>query len=162
MLEYVNSCLFDFVTAQASLAEPTAKLIFRQISHGDLKEENVLLSVPTLTAKLCDFGHAGSLWDSPTSVNVGTLLYTPPEYLILGQLIKGPADIYCLGILLYAMLRGRLPFLTDAEIMHGGWQELAGAASEVTHLLHSCLAREAHLRPNADELMDHRWFFTNR
>ena len=80
------------------------------IVHRDLKPENVLIE-PDGTAKLMDFGLARSVATRMTSKGeiVGTVFYLAPE-LALGQDFDGRADLYALGIMLYELTTGNLPF----------------------------------------------------
>jgi len=84
------------------------------IVHRDLKPENVIFEKTSGGVKLMDFGLAHS---SATRVSVegtvaGTVFYLAPE-LALGQPFDGRADLYALGVMLYELLAGRLPFLAD-------------------------------------------------
>ena len=91
----------------------------RGIIHRDLKPENVLLShdpqaQTSATAKLSDFGLAKSI-ASRVSVEgtiTGTVFYLAPE-LALGQEYDGRADLNALGVTLYELTTGRLPFMAD-------------------------------------------------
>jgi ABC-type oligopeptide transport system substrate-binding subunit len=84
--------------------------------HRDLKPENVLL-VPDGTAKLSDFGLARSVASRVTSAGtiVGSVFYLAPE-LALGQEFDGRADLYALGVMLYELAVGRLPFTADDPV----------------------------------------------
>ena len=87
------------------------------IVHRDLKPDNVLLSGTTgsSTVKLADLGLALPSYGariSRTGVIVGTAAYMAPEQA-LGQTIDGRADLYALGVLLYELTTGRLPFTGD-------------------------------------------------
>jgi tetratricopeptide (TPR) repeat protein len=86
------------------------------IVHRDLKPENVIVEVDG-TAKLTDFGLARSLASRVTSEGkvVGTVFYLAPE-LALGQDFDGRADLYSLGVMLYELTVGTLPFLDDDPI----------------------------------------------
>ena len=86
------------------------------IIHRDLKPENVLLTEHGL-AKLADFGLARSALSRLTveGTFVGTLAYMPPE-LLLGQDFDGRADLYALGIMLYELTAGLLPFAADDPV----------------------------------------------
>ncbi len=87
----------------------------RGIVHRDLKPENVLLAAST--AKLVDFGLARSTASRLTTEGAvaGTLFYLAPE-LALGQAYDGRADLYALGVMLYELTTGRLPFLADDPV----------------------------------------------
>ena len=80
------------------------------IVHRDLKPENVVL-LPDGTAKLMDFGIARSVTSRMTSEGniIGTVFYLAPE-LALGQEFDGRADLYALGVMLYELTTGSLPF----------------------------------------------------
>ncbi|RPI48686.1 MAG: hypothetical protein EHM56_13390, partial [Chloroflexi bacterium] len=85
------------------------------IVHRDLKPENVLLSPhPGGTAKLTDFGLARSVASRLTTEGsiAGTVFYLAPE-LALGQEFDGRADLYALGVMLYELATGELPFVAD-------------------------------------------------
>jgi serine/threonine-protein kinase len=79
-----------------------------------LKPENVLLA-PSGTAKLNDFGLARTLASRMTAEGaiVGTVFYLAPEQA-LGQEIDCRAD-FALGVMLYELATGQLPFAHDAE-----------------------------------------------
>ncbi|RPI56582.1 MAG: hypothetical protein EHM56_04400, partial [Chloroflexi bacterium] len=86
------------------------------IVHRDLKPENVLIAADG-TAKLSDFGLAHSIASRVSTGGrvVGTVFYLAPE-LALGQPFDGRADLYALGVMLYELVTGELPFLADDPI----------------------------------------------
>ncbi|MBZ5646833.1 MAG: protein kinase [Acidobacteriia bacterium] len=101
------------------------------ITHRDIKPDNVLLiSQPdgTEIAKVLDFGIAkiregsfesGSSYSATkTGVVVGTPQYLSPEQAMgkHGSEIDGRADIYSVGVVLYEMLTGCLPFESDTPM----------------------------------------------
>ena len=85
------------------------------VIHRDLKPENVMM-LPDGTLKVMDFGIA-RLSDQPglTSSNlfVGTPLYAAPE-MVDPKNIDHRVDLYALGIILYEMLEGVVPFTADS------------------------------------------------
>ena len=88
-----------------------------QIVHRDLKPDNVLLSGTndSSNVKLADLGLALPAYGARISragVIVGTAAYMAPEQA-LGQTVDGRADLYALGVLLYELTTGRVPFTGD-------------------------------------------------
>ena len=84
----------------------------RGVVHRDVKPSNVLLH-PDGTPVLADFGVArmleGSAFLTSAGVLVGTPAYMAPEVLDEGE--AGPSvDLYALGVMLYEMLTGSVPF----------------------------------------------------
>ena len=96
------------------IAEGLAALNRRGIVHRDIKPQNILLA-PDGTAKVSDFGIARSL-DFSTMTRAGALMGTP-HYMApeqgQGRRADVRSDLYSLGIVLYQMLTGVLPFDSD-------------------------------------------------
>ncbi|MDQ2718098.1 MAG: protein kinase, partial [Chloroflexota bacterium] len=87
------------------------------IIHRDIKPSNILMRTNHY-AYLADFGLAKALEGGGELTQTGTLLGTP-EYMA-PELADGPAttssDVYALGILLYQMVSGRVPFVAETPI----------------------------------------------
>src|ERR1044071_5650044 len=88
-----------------------------EIVHRDLKPDNVLLSGSgeSTNVKLADLGLALPAYAARISragIIVGTAAYMAPEQA-RGQTIDGRADLYALGVLLYELTTGRVPFHGD-------------------------------------------------
>jgi ABC-type transport system substrate-binding protein len=83
------------------------------IVHRDLKPENVVIGMDGV-ARLMDFGLARSITSRLTQEGtiVGTVFYMAPEQAI-GDLVDGRADLYSLGVMLYELTTGVLPFTHD-------------------------------------------------
>jgi eukaryotic-like serine/threonine-protein kinase len=82
-----------------------------QIVHRDVKPQNVLLTAEG-AAKITDFGIARSLTDQGLTMDgrvLGTTDYVSPEQA-LGEKVTGQSDIYSLGVVLFEMLTGSVPF----------------------------------------------------
>lgn len=86
------------------------------VIHRDLKPENVALSEDG-SVKLTDFGLARSVASRMTSEGniVGTVFYMAPEQA-MGQELDARADLYALGVMLYELTTGQLPFVDDNPI----------------------------------------------
>jgi tetratricopeptide (TPR) repeat protein len=80
------------------------------IIHRDLKLENIIIS-KTGAVTLTDFGLARSSASrvSVEGMIVGTVVYLAPEQA-LGQPVDGRSDLYALGVILYELTAGRVPF----------------------------------------------------
>ena len=87
------------------------------IVHRDIKPQNILLA-PNGTVKVADFGIARAM-SAVTITQAGTVLgtvqYLSPEQARGGGVGRA-SDIYTLGVVLYEMLTGRLPFAGDSPI----------------------------------------------
>lgn len=86
----------------------------RNIVHRDVKPSNILFD-GTGEAFLSDFGIAKSktITDDDGEWLVGTPAYMSPEQ-VKGDNVDGRADVYALGVMLYRLLTGQLPFSSDS------------------------------------------------
>jgi serine/threonine protein kinase len=113
-----------------SLSDEDAKLVFQQllhaisyahnqhICHRDLKLENILLKGKTLqVVKVGDFGLSDFYRPGSTAkTEVGTLAFLAPE-VFRGTANSGPPlDVWALGVVLFTMLNGRLPFDGESKV----------------------------------------------
>lgn len=91
------------------------------IVHRDIKPDNIIITDPTWSVKLIDFGIAKDTAERHTLSQTGRVLGTPaymsPEQCKGLKEIDIRTDIYSLGIVAYLCLTGRLPFV--AETVHG-------------------------------------------
>ena len=192
VLEYwEGGDLFDHIANNERLQEPQAARIFLQIAssilychkncicHRDLKPDNFMLSNKDKnpTVKLIDFGLSRSFFKLKDAglkggemlrmeTRAGTALYMAPE--VLSKDYSNACDTWSLGVILYIMLSGLLPFngTTDAEIEEaiknldydfededGAWDN---ASEEVKDLISNMLAYEKD-RITPKEALNHVW-----
>jgi serine/threonine protein kinase len=89
----------------------------RQIVHRDVKPQNILID-PEGGAKITDFGIARSLTEEGLTMAgrvLGTTDYVSPEQA-LGEAVTPQSDLYSLGVVLYEMLTGDVPFHGDSPV----------------------------------------------
>jgi len=134
VMEYVEGQPLDrLLKSRGALPEPEALYIargiaealqyawFHHIIHRDLKPQNVLMTKEGLP-KVSDFGLCRDIRDLPHLTSLG-LIHCTPEYSSPEQArgdkdIDVRADLYSLGVTLYELLTGKLPFeATDAATM---------------------------------------------
>lgn len=97
------------------LCDATAYLHELGIIHRDLKPENILVGDRWCDVVVADFGLSKVLLGAETLRDaVGTLCYVAPE-LLEGAQYTQTVDTWALGVILFLMLRGRLPFDGDSE-----------------------------------------------
>lgn len=111
------------------IIEGLAYLHKRSIIHRDIKPGNILLQPHegTLIPKICDFGISKTVGSEATALSnvIGTFEYMSPEQLGNNpdQMISTNADLWSLGVMLYELFTGELPFgsrrsgTTDAKII---------------------------------------------
>ncbi|MDE3134685.1 MAG: serine/threonine protein kinase [Acidobacteriota bacterium] len=88
-----------------------------QVVHRDVKPQNVLIDHDG-TAKVTDFGIARTLEEQGLTADgrvLGTTDYVSPEQA-LGQHVSGQSDLYSLGVVLYEMLTGELPYHGENQV----------------------------------------------
>jgi serine/threonine-protein kinase len=96
----------------AQVASGLAAAHQRDLIHADVKPDNVMVTAE-LTAKLTDFGLARArAVPGGSSGLVGTPSFMAPE-LFTGSGPSVASDVYALGVTLYAVLAGRLPFYAE-------------------------------------------------
>jgi eukaryotic-like serine/threonine-protein kinase len=89
----------------------------RHIVHRDVKPQNVLIDEEG-SAKVTDFGIARTLEEDGLTADgrvLGTTDYVSPEQA-LGRPVSGQSDLYSLGIVLYEMLTGQVPFRGENQV----------------------------------------------
>ncbi len=161
------------------LNESLAKDYFRQIVetvlairklgviHRDLKDENILINLRNREIKLIDFG-AGAFISSIENNHVfndfhGTRVYSPPEWILTQRYNGDSATVWSLGVLLFNMLYGDIPWEEDNDIVNcrlnskknSPFKERLDKDSD--DLIEKCLKINEFERIKIDDLLSHKW-----
>ncbi|XP_053836701.1 uncharacterized protein LOC128809033 [Vidua macroura] len=132
--------LLQFLQEHEFLCEEMARWLFYQVLeavrhctacgvlHRDIKPENLLVAPESGDLKLIDFGCGTFLQEQAFTRFAGTHAYSPPEWICLGCYHGHGATVWSLGVLLYVMVCGSLPFRDDHDIVLGQlffWQQVS-------------------------------------
>jgi serine/threonine protein kinase len=132
ILEFLPDCmdLFDYIDLKTLLPEKNMKFILvqltsalsylheeKQIAHLDVKPENILIQPTTGDVRLIDFGAAQRIRPELHTTFQGTRQYASPEILFNERFDPVAADVWALGVTLYKMVTGRLPFKRSRDYL---------------------------------------------
>ncbi|XP_078316535.1 maternal embryonic leucine zipper kinase-like isoform X4 [Crassostrea virginica] len=182
ILEYCpEGELFDYIVSKDKLSEEEARIFFRQIvaavayihsqgyAHRDLKPENLLLDEDQ-NLKLIDFGLCakpkGGI-DSQLFTCCGSPAYAAPELVSGREYLGSEADLWSMGILLYALLCGYLPFDDDKipslykKIQSGKYDTPSWLSDDSKSLIGSMLQVDPKNRVTIRHLLKHPWLMAD-
>jgi ankyrin repeat protein len=174
--------LYDYIQDNRKLAEPEAARLFYQIVsavaqchakgiiHRDLKPENILLDSDR-NAKIVDFGlctHVQVTFDpndqsQMLTTQCGSPHYAAPEILNERPYFGPQVDVWSLGVILFAMLCGKLPF--NAREMHllcriitaGRFVIPPHVSPGAAKLIKEILNLRADRRPTCEQILKNEW-----
>ncbi|XP_032979063.1 maternal embryonic leucine zipper kinase isoform X2 [Rhinolophus ferrumequinum] len=178
VLEYCSGGeLFDYIISQDRLSEEETRVVFRQIvsavayvhsqgyAHRDLKPENLLFD-EYHKLKLIDFGLCAKPKgnkDYHLQTCCGSLAYAAPELIQGKSYLGSEADVWSMGILLYVLMCGFLPFDDDnvmalyKKIMRGKYEVPKWLSPSSILLLQQMLQVDPKKRISVKNLLSHPW-----
>lgn len=117
----------DKLRIGVAVATALAEVHAREVIHKDIKPHNVVMNMDTGVVKLIDFGIASQLTREHPSLKTpgkmeGTLAYVSPEQTgRMNRSIDSRSDLYSLGVTLYELFTGSLPFRSrdPMTLIHG-------------------------------------------
>ena len=176
VLEYVHGCtlsqllrvrnalsLGEALDILIPVVEALSEVHANRYLHGDIKPGNILLDANG-QVKLTDFGLSRRDDQVDAGAPMGTPAYVAPEVLDPKVKVGAQADIFALGVMMYRMLSGRLPFVgleNDQQVLyHNANIEMPaltdvapGADRDIAGLIAWCTRKQPHARPeDATEL----------
>merc|ERR1711953_1527628 len=158
LLEYFENSidLFELIKRKGPLNEEIVKVIFAQIlfmweslnragiCHRDIKDENIIINLDTLQCSLIDFGCATEMTNQSTSIFCGTLEFYPPEYYQTGYYNQSDLTSWSVGLVLYLLLIGHLPFNSVDDLLNFDIETNSGISD----------LKNAHISPDAFLLLE--------
>ena len=130
--------------------------------HRDLKLENILLDKHE-NVKLCDFGFTREYEGKASYLQTfcGTICYSAPEMLKGEKYAGEKVDVWSLGIILYALLKGELPFdedddqVTKAKILSEEPVFDDKFPDDAKSLINLLLSKRPLIRPSLSDILEH-------
>ncbi|CAL8092413.1 unnamed protein product [Calicophoron daubneyi] len=167
--------MFDYIGERCTLSEREAAYYFHQligillschqvgVLHRDIKDENILINKQTNELVLIDFGSGAFLESKLYTDFDGTRVYSPPEWILNNRYHGKQAEVWSLGVLLYDMLCGDIPFVNDKGIVSGKLRFRKEDMSEgAKGLISACLNMDPEKRPTLLDILKHPWMVQHR
>jgi hypothetical protein len=165
--------LFDYIREVGRITERDAAKIFKRIVdatihiqkcgvvHRDIKDENIIINRDTGEAKLIDFGCGTLLRDTAYRDFSGTPEFYPPEWFTQREYYARTAAVWSLGVLLFDMLQGEIPFKQKEKIVENNPNYKNQITPEAKHLIQWLMSTNPKERPSIHEISSHPWLVQN-
>lgn len=168
--------LHNVISQHGKIAENQARTIFSQIAsgvdylhkmgiaHRDLKLENILMD-ENMCPRICDFGFSKSAnaEDNLMSTKCGSPIYTAPEIITQAQYDGLQADMWSLGVILYVMLVGKIPWDATNEknlffqIITAKYHIPETVSPSACRLIAELMTPQPEMRITSQEVLSHPW-----
>ena len=133
------------------------------VSHRDIKPTNILID-ESGNVKLTDFG-LGNFYSPKEHLTTpcGSPCFAAPEVITGQSYLAGPSDLWGLGITLYNMLVGKLPFDEPtkselyAKILAGKYSIPSVVPKAAARIIKGLLVRDPHKRFTVDDVWQEEW-----
>lgn len=185
VLEYIEGCdLFSYLEQENQskpISEDIVKYLMIQlldavdyahtngIFHMDIKLDNIMIRPSDKFIKLIDFGLCDFIIgdDDKTSRRVGSEEYCPPEIIdgMYSEFSGRKVDIWCLGVVMYALLCARFPFSIkerrrsiSLNKKHPSLTFPSFVTQDAKDVIRKMLSLNPKDRPSIKEIKDHQWF----
>eukprot|EP01119_Soliformovum_irregulare_P010550 TRINITY_DN2600_c0_g1_i1.p1 TRINITY_DN2600_c0_g1~~TRINITY_DN2600_c0_g1_i1.p1 ORF type:complete len:277 (+),score=77.72 TRINITY_DN2600_c0_g1_i1:102-932(+) len=175
LMEYVEGQdLLEFIETEGDVSEDDGRIIFQQlvdavaslhsqgIAHRDLKLDNIMINLK-LQTKIIDFGLSEISNAHRCLDKVGTDEYCAPEVSNNKPYNGFRADIWSLGVVLYAVLFGTFPFSSSSlKRIRMGWAvpipfDIPDVSFEAKALIQRMLNVDPKKRPTIEEIANDEW-----
>jgi len=169
VMEKLPCDLLEYLMSHGKFEDVEAKKIFRQlldavrylhsrkIAQRDLKLENILID-DYFHIKLIDFGLCAIIDNSNLfTFHCGTKSYASPEIIKEKPYCGISNDIWCLGIILYALLTGGFPFQDERHTLEGKLRFPRCVSTQAKDLIARMLNRNVNSRISLIEILEHPW-----
>ena len=179
IMEYIKGQeLFQYILLKKKLPEDEACFYFQQIisgieylqklkiSHRDIKSENILIEQNSKVIKIIDFGLSNIYGDKDNEILTsacGSPFYAPPE-MLKGSSYRGSGvDIWSVGVVLFAMICGYLPFEGEdndklyKKIIDGKFSIPTHVSGQARELIYQLLNTNPRKRINISQIKKHPW-----
>ncbi|CAJ1069410.1 serine/threonine-protein kinase pim-2-like isoform X1 [Xyrichtys novacula] len=163
--------LYDALTKGCRMTENGKKILTKQlvdalieihsrgVFHNDIKVDNILIeygsAIPRV--RLIDFGCGTFLTEGTYHSGQGTPDFSSPEWFITKSYRAEPATVWQLGVVVYAMVHGRYPFVTTAEIIKKELHVNGKLSNNCKDFLLKSLSKNPETRATLAALRDHPW-----
>ena len=165
--------LFDWINKRGALDKKIAQKILKQVvetiwqcfnqsvAHHDIKDENILLDPNTIEIKLIDSGGGALLENRPFRDFLGTMVYSPQEWIQALEYTLEALTVWSQGTVLYTLRFGDCPFPKpeDVEKANPDWGRMINCNDDLQVLVLQCLKVVPLQRITLSQIIQSPWLW---